>query len=82
MTVRIYPAPLKHPSECDVCGGWKRVAVATVSPTGGGTNRTLWRWLPANLAVVIDCPQCTGAEELVANLPRMPKSGGGPRATA
>jgi hypothetical protein len=77
MTVRLELEPLKHPSECDVCGGWKSVAVATVSPTGGGTNRKLWRWLPANLAVVIDCPQCTGAEELLAHLPRKPGAAGG-----
>jgi hypothetical protein len=72
MTVRIYPIPLKHPSECDVCEGSKRVTVRSVVPdeTRAVRRRGLWRWFPTKLALVIDCPQCTGAEELIATLPR------------
>jgi hypothetical protein len=84
MTVRIYPAPLKHPSECPVCEGMKRVLVRSVVgvESRAGVWRGFLRWLPTRLAVVIDCPQCTDAEELLANLPRTSGSGGGPRATA
>jgi hypothetical protein len=84
MTVRIYPATLKHPSECPVCEGTKRVAVRSVVgvESRAGLWRGLLRWLPTRLAVVIDCPQCTDAGELLAHLPRRPGEGGGPRATA
>jgi hypothetical protein len=84
MAVRIYPAPHKHPLDCEVCEGRKKVTVRTVVPIGVGLlpRHGLRRWLPTRLALVIDCPQCTGAEELTANLPRRPGEGGGPRATA
>jgi hypothetical protein len=84
MTVRIYTAPHKHPLDCEVCEGRKRVAVRSVVPTETTAvlGRASWRERPTKLALVIDCPQCTGAEELTANLPRRPDEGGGPRATA
>lgn len=68
MGVRIYPAPWKHPLECDVCDGGKRVTVRTVVRVT--TQRRLW--LPTRLALVVDCPQCTGADELAAHLPGDP----------
>lgn len=82
MTVRILSAPPKHFTECDVCEGQRVVTVRSVARVEHGTkaDRAGFRWRPARLAVVIPCPQCTGAEELIANLPR--DAGGGPRATA
>ncbi len=78
MTVRIYPAPLTHPSQCDVCGGAKKVTVRSVVATESraGIWRGMLRWLPTRLALVIDCPQCCGAEELLAHLPRDPAQAG------
>lgn len=67
MTVRIYAAPWKHPLECEVCGGSQQVKVSKVVPIGVHSRGL--RWLPTRLAVVIACPQCTGADELVAHLP-------------
>lgn len=72
MTVRIYSAPWKHPLECDVCDGRTQVTVISVVPTESSAvrGRAFWRWRPTRLALVIDRPQCTGADELAAHLPR------------
>jgi hypothetical protein len=78
MTVRIYPAPHKHPLDCEVCGGDRQVKVSRVGRHGQGKPGA-FRWLASRLSVVIPCPQCAGAEELFGLLPG---EGGGPRATA
>ena len=49
MTVRIYPAPYRHPVDCALHDGPARVAAAPVGSTVG---------------VVIPCPHCTSAAEL------------------
>lgn len=77
--------PWAHPLECPVCEGKKRVTVRSIVQTEtSALGRNSWPWLrrPTKLALVIDCPQCTDAEELLAHLPRDPGKGGGPRATA
>lgn len=79
MTVWIHTAPQTPPDQCPVCEGDLKVMVVTVVPTGIGKDRV--RHLPTSLVLVIDCPQCVGDEELLAQLPRS-TSGGGPRATA
>lgn len=62
-----------HPKACPVCGGAKRVTMRAVVKTEMSLlGQNSWPWVrrPAKLALVIDCPQCVGAEELSAGLPR------------
>jgi hypothetical protein len=74
VTVRIYPAPHKHPLDCEVCGGDRQVKVSRIG--GEHTGGRVFRMVASRLAVVVPCPQCAGAAGL------LPVEGGGPRATA
>lgn len=69
-----------HPKACPVCGGAKRVTMHAVVKTEMSLlGQNSWPWVrrPTKLALVIDCPQCAGAEELNSSLPRaVPSSGG------
>lgn len=84
MTVRIHTAPLKHPSACDVCGGTRRVKARSVRrwrlPQPGGGLVLEEDSHAAKFAVLVPCPQCAGAGNLLRLL--RPVLGGGPRASA
>lgn len=64
MTVRVYPAPWRHPLECEVCNeGTRQVGLSRLFSFEG-------QRVASRMSLVIPCPQCTSAEPLVALLPR------------
>lgn len=59
MTAAVYEIQWRHPSRCDVCGGRQAVMLRF----GDGPLRL------RHLSVVIPCPHCTHAGELLRHLP-------------
>jgi hypothetical protein len=68
MTVRIYPAPHKHPLDCDVHGEGEQVGFSRLFQFEG-------EWVASQLSVPIPCPHCKDGGALLAKLPRT--TGGG-----